>query len=1318
MDKFQQALGVLLLFAVSGLHLVIRTINHHPFLFLFLFVSALAFGLWERGLVPAPFVLGVWLLASVVLAAIWLRKQVTRFSLIVIWLAAGAALLGLNFIGNALVGELTKQILESESPATMQLFIAERLPALLLFDVIQGWILIGALLFAFYWGSKTFRVPARQMHHYLIWWLFVCLAIGLIAVPLIAFFAQNLSVAFLDPLSLLAIWTVAMLVILVWLGAEGDWYPAYVKPHRGIWISYFVTMLLALVLLNYTYNYVNQRITAIMSARRALIDQLYTADTALAIVSTRSQELHGVIRPLLTTLGSGDQSPDNTFAPSTSETVTATLAATATPAVSGAAPESRSRFQVSQRTEFLIDQHTTAINAQLRAAGRALQNANILIEQAIQQEERLYLAIDAFGLAAPSPTPAIPISLPTFPGAFPTLDFGDTATLTLTATPSPSATTTPVASAPPTFTVSASPTRALLDTPTLATNPSPEPSRGNDGTAIITPTLSAPLNFALGAQTESETPTSTLTPTPAPTPNAAATAIARARQANSLVWLRPLLEHTDTLASQLQGDQKQLLDDLDKWSSNPENGRAPDLSKLDLQVESDLIPAAQRVRNASSRLLNAAYSLELVYAPLIIAAILLLALFVMLPWWLLLLFFFRKRDSLATGIVKDLIRLAPTRSLLKRVLGLNEVLAEKDVARAQANDPNVWVGPIVTRKDFGIRENDTELDPKLRDQVALLKSVRALPAVGGGAIHATDEVAGVTAFNRVREALASRVFSDFEYVLTLSWLSAILGVGWYFIFFPNTSGGLAILALQNSGVLGFGKYLLEGLTPITAGFLGAYLWIAHMLLRRYFYGDLYPAAFLQAILRFLIVFILSLILTYLPTLAQGGSSAAAPTTAANPTGTLINGITQGLVATTPSVNALQTAGGLVQGLAANGLVLIAFMIGIFPDRGLRYLIEVANNLAGPVFPNLFEKAPLVKLDGIDSFVESRLLEENVENIQALATCQIQELVVNTFFPAAQIVDWIDQALLYIHCGDDGEARFRQLRKAGIRNATDLLDRLGYDLAVSPDHDKQELIFVESGLDNAKLLAEVIRDTNRNDTLGAGKFPAEVSEAATLYLEELLIIQAAAKELQRIEKEIPVKVESGSATVENNIKELQGVGARQVENLKALATFHADLKKQVEAWNALAADVKKALTDKLGAAHTESEKVNVRAKTLKTQLDEVKVTETATLQADAAWRKTIAAGRTEVKTLMEQGREAYDLILKQLPEPPITPRLLLAMADMIVPDQNLHFVLNWYAWYKEPRPKPSAGADAASKEGTPPQLRFSLVARYSRVSWRR
>jgi chromosome segregation ATPase len=87
-------------------------------------------------------------------------------------------------------------------------------------------------------------------------------------------------------------------------------------------------------------------------------------------------------------------------------------------------------------------------------------------------------------------------------------------------------------------------------------------------------------------------------------------------------------------------------------------------------------------------------------------------------------------------------------------------------------------------------------------------------------------------------------------------------------------------------------------------------------------------------------------------------------------------------------------------------------------------------------PDWGSKRPLTALEDVNIWDEGRLYLEGVQNVHALATADLVRVVLNTPFDAQQLVDWVDQALLYIHAKDLWRSG---LAAVGIRTATDLFD---------------------------------------------------------------------------------------------------------------------------------------------------------------------------------------------------------------------------------------------------------------------------------------
>lgn len=130
------------------------------------------------------------------------------------------------------------------------------------------------------------------------------------------------------------------------------------------------------------------------------------------------------------------------------------------------------------------------------------------------------------------------------------------------------------------------------------------------------------------------------------------------------------------------------------------------------------------------------------------------------------------------------------------------------------------------------------------------------------------------------------------------------------------------------------------------------------------------------------------------------------------------------------------------------LFLLAFSAGFVPDTVLHLLWEKVLPRKASAF-NLDQQQPLTEIEGIDLYERTRLSEEGITNVEALAHHDLLDLFFKTRFPAARLVDWVDQAILVMYLdGSSGEsdspkrcnARLRAaLRTVGIRTASDLVE---------------------------------------------------------------------------------------------------------------------------------------------------------------------------------------------------------------------------------------------------------------------------------------
>jgi hypothetical protein len=220
-------------------------------------------------------------------------------------------------------------------------------------------------------------------------------------------------------------------------------------------------------------------------------------------------------------------------------------------------------------------------------------------------------------------------------------------------------------------------------------------------------------------------------------------------------------------------------------------------------------------------------------------------------------------------------------------------------------------------------------------------------------------------------------------VITFGWLVTLLNQDVKVI--NDRVGVLALFQPQRSALI--------------FGFLGAYFFALQLIQRGYARGDLRPKTYTQITIRILLVTILAMVLQVMP----GADDEPY-------------------------------------------ILVLAFAAGIVPETALVGISEYLNSSrVGAVFGRgIAEPNPLTNVEGIDLYDRARLLDEGVSNVEGLAHHDLIELMLQTRIPAPRLVDWIDQAILYLHVGSsdcEGEesrdASMLRLRSFGIRTATDL-----------------------------------------------------------------------------------------------------------------------------------------------------------------------------------------------------------------------------------------------------------------------------------------
>jgi hypothetical protein len=192
------------------------------------------------------------------------------------------------------------------------------------------------------------------------------------------------------------------------------------------------------------------------------------------------------------------------------------------------------------------------------------------------------------------------------------------------------------------------------------------------------------------------------------------------------------------------------------------------------------------------------------------------------------------------------------------------------------------------------------------------------------------------------------------------------------------------------------------------GFVGAYLFSIVWVYRRYTTRDLQPYVYLHCTLTILAGLGFNYVaFEAISKLLPSPSDAAA--SAAN----------------------LDMTGGAGAGLVA----ITAFSLGFFPSLATRWFTRLAHSALNES-RHRADQFPLGLIDGISRFHESRLLDEGIDNIQNLASASIKDLLCQTRYSAQQVVEWIDQAVLYSYLEP---SEIESFRRGGVRTISDFRD---------------------------------------------------------------------------------------------------------------------------------------------------------------------------------------------------------------------------------------------------------------------------------------
>lgn len=190
---------------------------------------------------------------------------------------------------------------------------------------------------------------------------------------------------------------------------------------------------------------------------------------------------------------------------------------------------------------------------------------------------------------------------------------------------------------------------------------------------------------------------------------------------------------------------------------------------------------------------------------------------------------------------------------------------------------------------------------------------------------------------------------------------------------PSGAGAPGAPAVGTDGSFPVSTFFRPDLSLVGYAFLGAYVFTLFHVIRGYHRRDLHPKAYNTIVVRILAAYAMALVVSV-----------------------------------------------VYAGPAAE---VVMFFVGFMPQSALVWLREKLSRNDGlwEKLP-LHEPAPLTELEGIDLYDRTRLSEEGISNIEALAHADIVDLMSSTRISAAELVDWTDQAILYLRVGGDALAQ--------------------------------------------------------------------------------------------------------------------------------------------------------------------------------------------------------------------------------------------------------------------------------------------------------
>lgn len=222
------------------------------------------------------------------------------------------------------------------------------------------------------------------------------------------------------------------------------------------------------------------------------------------------------------------------------------------------------------------------------------------------------------------------------------------------------------------------------------------------------------------------------------------------------------------------------------------------------------------------------------------------------------------------------------------------------------------------------------------------------------------------------------------------------------------------------------QYQSGAVLTFSMAFLGAYLWGIQSIARRYAMNDLIPVAYYNLGVRMIFSGILALVFYHLYAVAPDLFASlfnADSIESADKIESVKNMEVEEIVVSTEPTS--QTSIDLT-------MPVIAFLIGMFPQRGLKWLTSKFSVFSQKNNPSVRD-LPLEMIEGIDINDVVRLQELGIDSCYDLATIDYVPYLFKTPYTPRVLINWILQAKLCVYFGE----HVKDLREHGIHTVWQL-----------------------------------------------------------------------------------------------------------------------------------------------------------------------------------------------------------------------------------------------------------------------------------------